>query len=67
MINNKISSKIGENRKNISDISRETGLSRGTLTSLYYNNSKAISFKTLDTLCEYFECDVGELFFREEQ
>lgn len=50
----------------LTDISRATGLSRTTLTALNQEDSKGISFETLDTLCEYFGCQPGDLLRYQE-
>lgn len=61
LINNKFSMIVGARRLKISDISRETGLSRTTLTQLYYDRCKYITFETLDKLCEYLKCGIGDI------
>ena len=50
----------------LTDISRATGLSRTTLTKLNQEDSKGISFETLDALCEYFGCQPGDLLRYQE-
>lgn len=62
MISNKFSGLIGEKLIKITKISEETGISRTTLTSLYYRRSKAISFDVLDKLCKYLNCDINDIF-----
>lgn len=52
---------LGERKLKISQVARETGISRTTLTNLYYNKGEAISFEVLGKLCKYFKCDVGEI------
>lgn len=52
---------IGERKLRISKISKDTGISRTTLTNLYYGRCQYISFDVLDKLCRYLNCDVGEL------
>lgn len=66
LINNKFSSIVGARRLKISDISRETGLSRTTLTQLYYDRCKYITFETLDKLCVYLGCSVGDIIEHKE-
>lgn len=58
---------MGERKKKISDVSRETGISRTTLTHLYYGDNQAISFEVLNKLCNYFQCDVGEILIRKKE
>ena len=47
--------------RTIQKISKDTGISRTTLTALYYGTSAGIQFSTLDRLCQYFECEIKEL------
>lgn len=61
MINNKFSMLLGKKLIKISEISRETGISRTTLTSLYYKKSTKISFDVLDKLCDYLECSISDI------
>lgn len=45
----------------ISKISEDTGISRTTLTNLYYRRCTAISFEVLDKLCTYLNCGVEDI------
>ena len=47
-------------------LARETGLSPTTISQLYQNKFKRVDADTVDTLCDYFNCEVGELFIRRE-
>ena len=51
---------------NISEISRDTGVSRTTLTDLYYSRGNQ-SAKTLKRLCKYLSCDIGEIISFDEE
>lgn len=51
---------------NISEIARDTGVSRTTLTDLYYSRGNQ-SAKTLKRLCKYFSCDIGEIISFDEE
>ena len=66
MIECKLSTLMGAQRKKISDVSRVTGISRTTLIELYYDRSKAVSFRVVELLCRYLNCTVGDLFVIEE-
>jgi putative transcriptional regulator len=55
---------MGEKKKKISDVSADTGINRGTLTRLYYEKTERIELETLDKLCEYFDCEVQDIFER---
>lgn len=52
---------LGEHKKKISDISRDTGINRGTLTRMYYETIERVDLEVLDTLCHYFNCPVEAL------
>jgi len=53
---------LAKKQLEISEVARCTGISRTTLTNLYYNKSGAISFDVLGRLCEFLDCNVGDLF-----
>jgi len=62
MIKCHLSRFMGERKLKISDLSRETGLHRNTLTLLYAETATRVDLDTIDILCRYFQCTVGELF-----
>lgn len=53
---------MGEKKLKISDVSRDTGISRGTLTRMYYETLVRIDIETISILCGYLGMTVGELF-----
>ncbi|MGE0048863.1 MAG: helix-turn-helix domain-containing protein [Acidithiobacillus sp.] len=53
---------MGEKRLKISDVCAATGINRGTLTRLYYEKASRIELETLDSLCEYLGCAIGDLY-----
>lgn len=53
---------IIERRLSITKVSKDTGISRTTLTGLYYYPGRGIQIKTLNTLCNYFDITPLELF-----
>lgn len=55
---------MAERGLKISEVSKRTGISRTTLTSLAYNRAKGIQLETLDNLCDFFDIDASELFVR---
>lgn len=62
MIRVKLSEMMGKHKvKNFSELERETGITRKTLTKLYDGDGKGIEYDTLNALCSYFGCTVGEL------
>ena len=52
---------LGERKLKISDVVRDTGINRGTLTRLYYETAERIELDVLDKLCDYFEVDLPQL------
>jgi putative transcriptional regulator len=53
---------MGEKKLKISDLARETGLHRNTITLLYQENATRVDIETMDVLCRYFGVTIGELF-----
>lgn len=51
----------------MSDIAKETGLSKTTIRALFYETAKGIQFQTLQTLCIYLNCEVGDLLEIEKE
>jgi len=64
MIKCNLSRIMGEKKLKISDVSRDTGINRGTLTRLYQETAERIDLEVMDQLCDYLDCDVGELFVK---
>lgn len=62
MIKCHLSKIMGERKLKISDVAKDTGINRGTITRLYQETAERVDIDVLDNLCRYFDCDVGELF-----
>ncbi|WP_425127967.1 helix-turn-helix domain-containing protein [Rummeliibacillus suwonensis] len=45
----------------MSELSQETGISRNALSSLDRGIGKGVNYSTLEALCKYFNCDVGDI------
>lgn len=43
-------------------VSQETGLGASTIGRLFNNTFDRVDRSTVETLCDYFECEVGDLF-----
>lgn len=52
---------MAERNLKITKISNDTGISRTTLTSIYYNYAKGIQFDTYNTLCLYLKTTPDKL------
>lgn len=61
MIKCHLSRLMGERKLKISNVARDTGMNRGTLTRLYHETAERIDLDALHVLCRYFHCDVGTL------
>lgn len=47
--------------KTLTEVSEKTGISRTALTRIDNNTAKRIDLDTLEKLCSYFNCDVGDI------
>jgi putative transcriptional regulator len=61
MIHCRLNLLMAERRLNVSELSRATGISRTMLSNLYNDDFARIDVETLDKLCNFFACDVGDL------
>jgi putative transcriptional regulator len=62
MIRCNLSILMGRDKLRISDVVRETGLNRSTITALYKESATRVDLPAIDRLCRLFRCQVGELF-----
>ena len=53
---------MGEKRLKIADVARDTNINRGTITRLYNETATRVELDVIDTLCEYLDIEVGQLF-----
>lgn len=61
MIKCHLSRMLGERKMKITDVARDTGINRGTITRLYHENASRVELDVIDELCRYFGCEVGDL------
>lgn len=61
MIKCNLSKLMGEKKLKVTDVVRDTGINRGTITRLYHETTQRIEFDALEILCRYFHCSVGDL------
>lgn len=52
---------MGERKLKISDLARETGLNRGTITRLYHETAERVELDVIEKLCDYFQCEIADL------
>lgn len=53
---------MGERKVRIADVARDCELHRNTITLLYYEKVNRVELETIDKLCRYFNCGIGDLF-----
>lgn len=61
MIKCHLSKLMGERKLKISDVARDTGLHRNTITLLYQETATRVDLEAIDALCRYFEVSVADL------
>ena len=62
-----LSTELGRRRIKISELSRKTGISRTTLTALYYDRAKGADFHTIEKICAALSCGLTDLFVLGEE
>ena len=55
---------MGEKKVTATEVSERTGITRGTLRRLYHETAQRVDLDVLDKLCDYFECEPGDLLTR---
>ena len=58
---------LGERKLKISDVARDTGINRGTLTLMYHETAERIELDVLDRLCAYLKVDLPALLERRDE
>jgi len=61
MIKCHLSRLMGEKKLKIADVSRLTGVNRGTITRLYHETAVRVDLETLDQLCRVLQCEIRDL------
>jgi len=52
---------LGERKLRASEVARKTGINKNTLSSLYNERVSGIRFDTLEKLCKFLNCSIGDL------
>jgi putative transcriptional regulator len=60
MVKSRLSRLMGERKLRIADVARATGVHRNLVTLLYYDRAKRLDFESLERLCRFFDCTIGE-------
>ena len=58
---------LAEKNLKMTDVIRDTGLSKTAIRGIFHETSKGIQFDTLETLCDYLNCGVEELLILEKK
>ncbi len=61
MIKCHLSTLLGARKLKIADVVRDTGINRSTVNRLFHETNNRIDFETLEKLCIYLNCTVGDL------
>ncbi|MBR2546835.1 MAG: helix-turn-helix transcriptional regulator [Eubacterium sp.] len=62
MVDSNLAVLLAERNLKITKVSRDTGISRTTLTALCYDQTAGIKYDTLNTLCKYLQITPTEFF-----
>ncbi len=62
MIRCHLSTFMGREKLRISDVAQRTGLNRSTITALYNETATRVDLPAIESLCNLFQCQVGDLF-----
>lgn len=62
MLRNNLSALMGRKRMKIKEVVELSGISRSTITRLYYGETNTISFNTMEKLCYALDCNAHDLF-----
>ena len=62
MVKCHLSTIMGERRLKIADVSRDTGINRGTITRMYYEEATRVDLDIIESLCRYLKIGIGDLY-----
>ena len=62
MVKCDLSTIMGERRLKIADVSRDTGINRGTITRMYNEEATRVDLDVIESLCTYLRIDIGDLY-----
>ncbi|KXS48826.1 MAG: hypothetical protein BHK79_01875 [Halanaerobium sp. MDAL1] len=68
MIKNKLSILMAKNDiRTMIELSSKTGLDKNTISNWYNQKVTRFSAETLEVLCEFFDCQVGDILVYEKE
>ncbi len=56
-----LSTVLGKKRLRVQDVHVQTGLSRNTLTNMYYDRACRMDYGTLEKLCAFLKCEISDI------
>lgn len=62
MVKCHLSTLMGAKRLKISDVARDTGINRGTITRMYHEETTRIDLEVIESLCAYLGIGIGDLY-----
>ena len=63
MVHNNLSMMLGRKRLKISEVAEKTGLSRTSLRAIYHERCTCVNLNTVEKLCDFLGCSIGEMFY----
>lgn len=60
-MNNNLPKILGEKLLKISDLHEATGISKTTLTAIYYQRAVNVNLRTLQKICDYLQVSLSKL------
>ncbi|KAB2825895.1 helix-turn-helix domain-containing protein [Aliivibrio finisterrensis] len=60
MIKCHLSTLLGMKKLKVADVVRDTGVNRSTVNRLFHETNNRIDFDTLEKICTYLDCTVGD-------
>ena len=58
---NNLSKILGEKLLKVSDVHEATGISKTTLTAIYYQRAVNVNLRTLKKICDFLQVSLSEL------
>ncbi|MCU7806118.1 MAG: helix-turn-helix transcriptional regulator [Candidatus Thiodiazotropha sp. (ex Lucinoma borealis)] len=55
---------MGERKLNVTELAREIELPRSTIDGFFKDEAQRVDLQAVDKLCEYFGCEISDLFER---
>ncbi|MBF4490852.1 helix-turn-helix domain-containing protein [Psychrobacter sp. N25K4-3-2] len=62
MVKCHLSTIMGERRLKIADVSRDTGINRGTITRMYNEEATRVDLDVIESVCRYLRINIGDLY-----